>query len=155
MYLWNINKLKSDLLAGKVTEREIFKYILASTLLLGLVIVEYGAASELETISSTVSYVITILGLFVFYRSNGGNNGKDFLKRYVSMGEVVTVRFFVMVMFPVLISLALAKYFIFGLVSGQPDLFDAISFTFLEMVYIVLLARHFRSLSNSSLIEDN
>lgn len=24
MYLWNINKLKSDLLAGKVTERETF-----------------------------------------------------------------------------------------------------------------------------------
>jgi hypothetical protein len=155
VYLWNINKLKGDLLAGKVTERGTFQYVLVSTLFLGLVIIEYGVASDLDTISSVVSYVIAVLSLFVFYRCNGGKNGKDFLKRYVAMGVVVTVRFIVMVILPILISLALAKYFIFGIISDQTDLIDVISFVFLEMIYVFLLAWHFKSIPKISMIENS
>ena len=42
MYFWKVDKLNDDLIRGKLNESEIFKYVMANSLVIAPVIIKYG-----------------------------------------------------------------------------------------------------------------
>jgi len=85
MYFWKIDKLNQELIAGDLTEHETFKYLLASTVLYSLAMIQYSNPNQFDTWSGLLSGLVGILGLFFIYRCNGGRNGKNIVIRYLSI----------------------------------------------------------------------
>ncbi len=97
MYLWSIKNLKNDLILNHLTEKYKFFYFFIFVILFTLYS-EIGVffPSEynvIDKVQSAVNIFIVILGLLIAYRVNGGNAGKDFLTRAVTLYVVLSVRF--------------------------------------------------------------
>ena len=41
MYIWKIEKLKEQLISGELVESEVFKYLMANTVLCSLAMIQY------------------------------------------------------------------------------------------------------------------
>ncbi|EHZ2848905.1 hypothetical protein V9657_004641 [Vibrio vulnificus] len=98
MYIWNIEGLKKDIKVGRLTEKDRFIYMFLTFIFTSLCF-EIALRTPVEsrniwdTINSLSSFLIPVLGTFLAYRSNGADNGTDFLGRFFSISFVVTVRF--------------------------------------------------------------
>jgi|GEM_PF-608871 len=98
MYFWKISKLESDLITQKVSEREIFLYILISSSLL-LITIELCNLFPRESqnvwdyLDSALALLIGIGGTVWAYVWNGGDSGERFAERYFSIGWVIGIRF--------------------------------------------------------------
>jgi hypothetical protein len=101
MYFWNINKLKSDFNEGAVTEKSILKYLIAYTILAGLVMIPYGETNQFDMFSAALMIPLSVFGLLYAYACNGGDSGNNFIAKYFAIGWVITIRFM-----PVIFSLA-------------------------------------------------
>lgn len=93
MYFWRIEKLKQEMAARPLTERQALPYLVVYCAL-------YSAAGfvspELENhwdfAGAIWSLLIVILGTIHIYHQNGGNEGHHFLQRYFAIGWVVGLR---------------------------------------------------------------
>lgn len=97
MYLWSIKNLKNDLISNLLTENYKFFYFFIFVLLFTL-FSEIGVfipseSNIIDKVQSIVSICIVIFGLVIAYRVNGGNAGKDFLTRAISLYVVLSIRF--------------------------------------------------------------
>lgn len=93
MYFWNINKLKSDFNEGAVTEKSILKYLIAYTILVGLVMIPYGETNQFDMFSAALRIPLSVFGLLYVYACNGGDSGDNFIAKYFAIGWVITIRF--------------------------------------------------------------
>jgi hypothetical protein len=132
MYLWNIRAVKRDLIAGMLSEAQVFGYFLAVVMFEALVWQGMalfpaetwpGPWDYLELIGSLA---ITLGGTVVVYRMNGAGRGRNFLGRYFPLMWVLSVRFLVGV-FPltlalVLLLLALGESFSAAAPTDESDL---------------------------------
>lgn len=97
MYFWNIEKLKEDIRAGQLTERNRFYYALIF-ILSSAIGAEFGVFFPIENtntfdhINSSFYIAITLVGTIATYKLNGANEGKDFLGKYFSISFVVGIR---------------------------------------------------------------
>jgi hypothetical protein len=125
MYFWNIKKLKAQLIARPLTERETLPYIIATALmyliLLEITIYGYsiddGGAQAIpygiwDYLSITISILITIFGSIWLFNKNKVRSENYFLQRYTALGWVVIVRTTVFVLFTFLILFALTQIII-------------------------------------------
>ncbi|RXJ68806.1 hypothetical protein CS022_24015 [Veronia nyctiphanis] len=95
MYFWRINTLKEDFIAGNVTEKSMFKYLVAYTIFVGLAMIPPSEPNQFDLLSILILIPVSIIGLLYAYSSNGGDSGTDFLAKYFAIGWVVTVRLLV------------------------------------------------------------
>ncbi|MBK9585797.1 MAG: hypothetical protein WBC26_04075 [Alphaproteobacteria bacterium] len=109
MYLWNINKLKSTLSTTGLSQKSCFLYvIITSTFCYGLLSLTGLFPQEAIDITiwdhvlSDTDLVFAVYGTYLFYRANGGENGKDFLERYISIGFVVSIRLIPLIVLSIL-----------------------------------------------------
>ncbi len=98
MYIWNIEGLKKDIKVGRLTEKDRFIYMFLTFIFTSLCFeialrTPVGSRNIWDTINSLSYFLIPVLGTFLAYRSNGADNGTDFLGRFFSISFVVTVRF--------------------------------------------------------------
>jgi len=98
MYFWKINKLKQLLIEKGLSENNAFKYTLWC-IGLSAACIEMISYFPLELtnnwdyINSTLAVLIPVVGTIFAYKSNGGDKGKDFLARYISVSFVILIRF--------------------------------------------------------------
>ena len=108
MYFWSIQRLKKKLAARPLTAREELPYVLAFFTLWtinaysSVLFPQSAIANIWDRLSAGWSIALGIAGTIYIYRRNGGGEGEHFLQRFVVIGWVVTVRWFVWVM-PVLL----------------------------------------------------
>jgi hypothetical protein len=93
MYFWNINQLKSDFNEGVVTERSVLKYLIAYTILVGIVMIPYGEVNQFDMFSSALMIPLSVFGILYAYTCNGGDSGNNFIAKYFAISWVITVRF--------------------------------------------------------------
>ena len=96
MYIWRIDRLKTQLAAGPLTDREILPYAMTNGVLMGIAFtLPPEHPSVWDSVSGLVAAAAAIAGTIWAYTQNGGMAGTNFLQRYVSICWVVTIRFFV------------------------------------------------------------
>jgi len=150
MYFWKIDNLKKDLAKNTVSEKEQFKYLLATTILYSLFIIPFMENNIWDIYSAIVSGIIAIFGTYYIYRINGGSNGKYILQRFLSLGWVIGIRWLVLIMLPIMII-----YFI-GLEifsTGIPEyttVYDLVLINLIYLIYFCLLGKHIKEVSVKS-----
>jgi len=94
MYFWNIKKLKTQLIAGPLTERETLPYLIATVLMYSLVQYFPDALpfNSLDYLEIVIASLGALLGTLWLYYKNMADAGSNFLQRYISLGWVVTIR---------------------------------------------------------------
>ncbi|MCK6261755.1 hypothetical protein KP803_00545 [Vibrio sp. ZSDE26] len=101
MYFWNIKALKKDIIGEKLTEKDRFIYAFIQFSVYTIAF-EYLLSGHVEhsndwnQFEAMANIAIVLIGTYLIYKANGGENGQDFLGRYFSIGFVVTIRFSVL-----------------------------------------------------------
>ena len=96
MYLWKINNLVSELREESLTQENFKNYYLVTSV--SLLLFSYLLA--LDTPTNLTHYwadaigtiLVTIVGLNLAFNANGGNTGKNFLNKTVSLAVPLMIR---------------------------------------------------------------
>ncbi len=100
MYFWKLDALKEQIKSQNLTEKDRFTYALVYVVL-GAVEMQLSILWPPEIVNvwdwvHGMAYVlITAMGSIFVFQANGGNEGQDYLGRYVSIGFVMSVRFLI------------------------------------------------------------
>ncbi len=101
MYFWRIEKLKNELAKHPVSQKKLFAYCLGITLLLFIDGVPQSPENSLslsqEWISWCIYFTTTLISLVSFYLINGGEKGRDFIGRFLSIQFVLQIRYSVFI----------------------------------------------------------
>ena len=145
MYIWKIEDLKKDLKQGPLSEKESFKYLLAFLFFVSLGAIPMEGSNKWDLYSALAFGAITILGTWYLYICNGGEQGKNFVERYLSLGLVVAIRWTVFIFLPLFIVYLIA----FGemeMQSGETTSSYMVFGTLTALTYYGLLMKHFKDL---------
>jgi len=93
MYFWNITALKQQLINSGLPELDSLKYLILLSLIGMIPIPKPPYFSTGTFLYYVFGAIIFIFGTVYCYRRNGGQSGKDFLARFVSLSWVVAMRF--------------------------------------------------------------
>ncbi len=136
MFFWNIEKLLKKLSSQKLTQKELFFYFFGFTFL--ETIVSNPFLSEDSYLSSIFEWfdwgtflLCSLISIGVSFISNGGNQGKDFIERYISIQFVMTIRYSVFIIFAAIILL----------LCGFDFENDRTSFIFSIVCYLVITVK--------------
>jgi hypothetical protein len=95
MYFWHIEKLKTELAARPLSERETLPYFVVFVGLFTAVgYIPQTMSNVWDGLVAAWSVALAVVGTIYIYRQNGGADGQHFLQRYFAIGWVVTVRWF-------------------------------------------------------------
>ena len=118
MYFWRIEKLKEDIRANQLSEKDRFIYAFIYVVL-GAIGMEAMMFMPLEhgdiwdAIESVSNVVILTVGTIFAFKANGSTKGSDFLGKYFSLGFVIAIRFLVYAI-PLFIALFVYYLLAFG-----------------------------------------
>ena len=153
MYIWKIDELNQQLISSNLTEPDVFKYLMAWTVLNSLAMIRYLVPNQYDTYNGVMSVVISIIGLAFIYICNGGKNGSHLLERYLSIGWVVFVRFLVLFFLPAYIAMFTIQEIYMGGIAEQTTEMDMAFYLILEVVYILWCAKHINFVAKQSQAE--
>ena len=142
MYWLRYQPLKDRLKKRSVSDREALPYLLLFSALesIALSVPATSKMNKWDIIEAILYVIVTLLGVFYVYKKNGGNKGYDIIQKFVVLGWVVAVRYFLVVL-----SLGGLIYFTvrYHAPSGdETTFFDAVFFTMLSAIYYERLGRH-------------
>lgn len=93
MYFWRIEKLKNELAARPLSERETLPYLVVFVGLSAAVgYIPQTMSNVWDGLGAAWSIALAVVATIYIYRQNGGADGQHFLQRYFAIGWVVTVR---------------------------------------------------------------
>ena len=100
MYFWKINCLKQSLKKEPLSEKESIKYIVATVVLYCLfLIINPAKTDKWYLISYLIYMIITVIGIIYCFHKNGGIQGNNFLKKFISLNWVLGIRLFILLDF--------------------------------------------------------
>ena len=104
MIFWNIEKLLKQLSSQKLTQKELFFYFFGLTFLETIASIPFlSEESYLSSIFEWFDWGIfvfcSLISIGVCFISNGGNQGKNFIERYISIQFVMTIRYSIFIIF--------------------------------------------------------
>jgi hypothetical protein len=154
MYLWRIEKLKSEMAIRPLTDREVLPYLLAWAVLVEVVIVlttflAQSTANVWDGLEATGGLLLAVIGNLYIFRQNGGSSGKYFLQRYFAVGWVVGVRW-IAAFLPAMLVFYVALE---SLGSGSEDTtqwYDFVLITAAEAGFYWRFGHHVRDLAQRS-----
>ena len=96
MYLWNVNRLVEDIRLNKVSETHYKNYYIASSILIFFSYLALTLTPESKPTEAWASFVLQV-GLLIswvnaIFKANGGEQGRDFLKRFIALYLPVTIQ---------------------------------------------------------------
>jgi hypothetical protein len=148
MYFWQIEKLKSLLVSRPLSEREVLHYAMWSSALVYLISSYPRTMNGIWDMAGAIlGLVITVLGTIFIYRQNGGASGQHFLQRYVAIGWVVSIRWFVFVLVAAVLFgalLSMAGVSVTGQTTWQEFIFSAV----MEVILFRNIGLHVRSVAD-------
>jgi hypothetical protein len=130
MYLWKVDSLVEDFKSGRVSQKEEFKYMLISVIVMVFAsdpVLHIGYSyNYYDAIGSVVTLGISMLGIYYCYKINSSGDNKDFVVRVMCIGLPVVVRVLA-VMIPVFSVVGILEAVIFypkslaeGLLKNTP-----------------------------------
>ncbi len=150
MYFWKIEKLKKDIQAKQLTEKDRFIYLFINILLIEFILVnvadigmlfEYSNSNIWDSVDSILSVLIVALGTLFAFKANGGTTGTDFLGKFFSVSFVVNIRFLVIL----LTILAIYFYTPYSFLENETTLLNIIP---ANIWYIALYWRIFKHIKD-------
>jgi len=150
MYFWKINELKKQLINSDLEAAESFKYLIANTVLLTVATIPYGEANQFDTLNGFIAVFTAVLGIWIAYKVNGGKDGNHFVHRYLAIGLVTFVRFFILIVLPSIIAKLAFEGIFFGDIPATTTLSDVFFVSALETIYVVMLARNTSHVAKNS-----
>jgi hypothetical protein len=137
MYFWRIEKLKSEMAARSLSEREALPYLVVFVALVTVVgYIPKPTPNLWDGLEAVWSVLLAVVGSIYIYRQNGGANGQHFLQRYFAVGWVVTLRWLV-----VIILAAIAFYAVLAAVGADTESTHWYDFLFFAAAEAVLYWR--------------
>jgi len=150
MYIWKIDELNQQLISSNLTEPDVFKYLMAWTVLNSLAMIRYLVPNQYDTYNGIIAVVISIIGLVFIYICNGGKNGSHFLERYISISWVVFVRFLVLFFLPAYIAMFTIQEIYMGGIAEQTTEMDMVFLLISDVVYFLWFAKHIKFVAKQS-----
>ncbi len=93
MYFWRIEKLKTEMAARPLSEREALPYLVVTVALSSAVaFIPQTTHNVWDGLAAVWSVLLAVVGTIYIFRQNGGAEGRHFLQRYFAIGWVVSVR---------------------------------------------------------------
>ncbi len=139
MIWFDIKQLEKGFINGNLTDKEGFNYLLANMVLFSLTPYLVGDRSEnnwLLSIQFVVDIFITIMSVITTYRINTTGNDKDYLKRFLGLSFVITIRLFVYILI-VLLPAGLIMHYVNK--SGATDKNTNDIFWFFVQIFIIII----------------
>jgi hypothetical protein len=153
MYFWRIEKLKEDIRANRLSEKDRFIYALIY-FVLGAIVMELAMLMPLENgniwdfINSFSNVLIVTFGTVFAFKANGSSKGIDFLGRYFSIGFVLAIRFLVYAI-PLLIGLFVYYFFAYGEEEEIPtNIVDVVPFLIWYIAFYWRIYVHFKQVNS-------
>lgn len=146
MYFWRIEKLKSEMAARPLSEREALPYLV-------VYVAFFAALSSIpdpiinvwDGLGAAWSIALAVFGTIYIYRQNGGANGQHFLQRYFAISWVVTIRWLVLVLF---VAIAFFTFLaVLGKDAEETTWYDFLFFAAVEAIVYWRIGRHVRDLA--------
>ncbi len=150
MYIWKIEKLNQELIVGELSQKEQMKYLVANTAIYSLAMIQYSNPNTIDTWSGVLAGIIALVGVYFIYHCNGGACGRQLLIRYLSVGWIVFIRMFALLMLPSIIVLFALQETFMGGVLDESTTIDLIYLTAIEVIYILWVAKHINKIARSS-----
>lgn len=146
MYFWKIDKLKEDLKKSSLSESESFKYMLATTILYGVAMIPNLQNNIWDVYNAIIIGILTVGSVIYAYKCNGGEKGKNFLQRYISLAWVLGIRWLVTIAVPAII----VYLTLLAMYKGLPESttpYDVVVPNLLYLSYVWLLGKHMKELA--------
>ncbi|MBC3920347.1 hypothetical protein H8L32_22985 [Undibacterium sp. CY18W] len=149
MYFWKIDLLKAQLIAKGLTENQTYLYTLAYIVFTTFMVelMRYSpdtVFNEWTHFSSTMNVLIPVAGTMMAFRANGGASGVQFLPRYLSISMVASLRFMVLVIIPLIMTIATLNPE--SALSGSP--FDLL-FSACDALLFFFIVKHMREVATA------
>ena len=148
MIWFDIKELERDLKNGDISDREIFKYVLATAVLSSVASYLGGTDSEMSWLLAAeivVILLITVVGTKATFDINSSGDGKDYFRRFFSLSLVTGIRLFVFAVIAAFPIGAIA-YFV-DKNAATNDLISLMAFTALMIWYYFMLTNSFKRVS--------
>ncbi len=98
MYFWRIEKLKTQMVARPLTDREALPYLVGHVAISAVVCCFPLAISNVwDGLGGVWTVFLAVVGTIYIYRQNDGADGQHFLQRYLAIGWVVALRWLVII----------------------------------------------------------
>ena len=155
MILFDIKNLEKGLLSGAVNDKDVFNYLLVSTVLTASVAylkVDTYNNIWLNVIEVAISIILTIVTLIVTFTINKDGDNKDYFRRYISLSFVVGVRLFVYGLLAA-IPIGIAIYFLtkaIGEESNNSEIFKVLIMAGVFIVYYFMLTNSFKRINDKN-----
>lgn len=147
MYFWRIEKLKAELATRPLSERQALPYLVVySGLCAAAGYVPPMGFNLWDRLLAVWGVTLAVVGTIYVYRQNGGAGGQHFLQRYFAIGQVVAIRWLVMMGVPMV-----ALYATLGILGRKPEettWLDFVSFGALGAVLYWRIGYHVRDLAS-------
>jgi len=89
MYIWKTKVLAEDLKSNSLSQNEYKKYYVATAVitLIGFYLSMFEPPEHYEPVifEAICSIIITVIGINIIFKTNGGNNGTHFLNRAIPL----------------------------------------------------------------------
>lgn len=104
MYFWNLKKVEHLLAEKKLSDADMFPYLLVTTFLYTLVLFPISwEVNKWDIIGHLITIIISLYGIYYIYTKNGWRDSKHFLDRYIVLSWVVGIRWILVFFLPIFI----------------------------------------------------
>ena len=150
MYFWKIKKLKEDIRHARVPARDYFYYFLSYTTIYSILLM-LAVIQLYETLGIVMAIIQVLLfvgGTYYAFYSNGAGQGKDFMRRFFSIGWVFLLRatFFM--------GIGMLNLYVMTYLLGVERLFTLQNSAIIALVFEVLfywrIGRHIADLNQTN-----
>lgn len=147
MYFWRIEKLKAQMAARPLSEREALPYLVVFVGLSAAVgYIPPTMSNVWDGLGAAWSVALAVVATIYIYCQNGGADGQHFLQRYFAIGWVVGIRWLVVI---VLTTIAfIATLTALGLKTEHTTWYNFMFFAIAEAVVYWRIGHHVRDLAN-------
>ena len=146
MYFWRIEKLKTEMAARPLSDREVLPYLVVFVALSAVVINFPVTISNVwDVLYAAWSILLAVIGTIYIYRQNGGSDGRHFLQRYLAIGWVVTVRWLVILIAFAIVAIAVLETA--NLPWEDTTWYEVIAFGIAEAIVYWRIGHHVHDLS--------
>ncbi len=146
MEFWSIERLKNSIREGTLSESAKFGYLFIVVILLGNFNNFFGQPESDLTgnILLTALWILSGTGLYIQYRWNGGNNGRFFSEKFLSISFVETIRFMPAFIFLILVMPTMHDVLFKSELPEYTTVLEAILFSALYILLMWRTAVHIR-----------
>lgn len=142
MYWFSYQPLKERLKNRLISDREALPYLLMFVALetLAVSVPDKSTMNKWDIIEMILFVVSSVGGMIYVYKKNGGSTGYDIIQKYVILGWVVIVRFFIFILPLGAVIYAVAYYA--GLIGEETTFFNVPISIGLYLIYYERLGKH-------------